>query len=178
MDEIEIIISAVSLISLVSCIVTLFLTYGWKIRVEKKYREIEKVYSEIDGSMDYLSDQLVEQNDDLYNLQRDFADIGIETLKVRSEDHDRAIESIRKDLLDLQVLSGTLPSRAGTMLQEVENTLEELRAVKSNYLETRAIVDDTKEKMEKLAEAYASLHFTGKEIEEMRSSLEALKLDV
>lgn len=171
MTMMEMVMVGITLLSIVTGWVVLYFTFKWKNHVIKDFQGL---WTETANRIDRVDAKVSLLEDKLYDLQKTVAEAELETTKVRSKDHDRAIESIRKDLLDLQVLSGTLPSRAGTMLQEVENTLDELKSVQSKYLETRAIVDNTKEQVENLAKAYASLHFTGKEIEEMRNELEDL----
>ena len=171
MTTMEIVMVGITLLSIITSWVVLYLTAKWKNLVSDTFQSL---WTEAANRTDRVDAKVSLLEDKLYDLQKTVAEAELETTKVRTKDHDRAIESIRKDLLDLQVLSGTLPSRAGTMLQEVENTLDELKSVQSKYLETRAIVDNIKVKVENLAKAYASLHFTGKEIEEMRNELEDL----
>lgn len=171
MTTMEMVMVGITLLSIITSWVVLYFALKRKEEVTETFR---KLWTNNSGQIDRIASKFLALEDKLYDLQKTVAEAELETTKVRSKDHDRAIESIRKDLLDLQVLSGTLPSRAGTMLQEVENTLDELKSVQSKYLETRAIVDNIKVKVENLAKAYASLHFTGKEIEEMRNELEDL----
>lgn len=178
MNTMEIMICTIALAALVAMIlsvVTLYLTYEWKLRVESKQNMIDQDNVLTRQCVNDLDTALFHVKEDLLELKNTFYKCGIETLKVRSEDHDQAIESIRKDMLDLQVISGTLPSRAGTMLEEVNNTLEDQKKLQSAFLEQQAILEKTKDQVSKLAEAYAELHFTGKEIEEMRDRLEDLK---
>lgn len=174
MSTVEIILISVAMVSLIVSIITLARAHSWEIMVERKHSAIDASEVRVRHLIDDLDTALFNVKSDLLDLKTTFYKSGIETLKVKSDDNEKSIESIRKDLLDLQVISGTLPSRAGTMRQEIENTLEALKSVQSSYLETRAITERTKEQVEKLAEAYASLHFTGREIEEMRDELEDL----
>lgn len=178
MNTMEILTATFALVSVLMSFVALYVTYEWKILVEKKFVEIDTAVRNAKDCMNDLDSSLFHAKEDLLDLKKDFTNAGIETLHVRSEDHDRAIDSIRRDLLDLQVLTGTLPTQAGTMRQEVENTLESLKSVQSSYLETRAIVDTTKEQVEKLAEAYGSIHFTSDEIEKMRDKWSDMKREV
>lgn len=171
MTTMEIVMVGIALLSIITSWAVLYFTLKWKEKVTETFHEL---WTENSGQINKISSKFLALEDKLYELKKNVADAELEIMKVRSEDHDQAIDSIRKDLLDLQVISGTLPSKAGTMLQEVENTLDELKAVQSKYLETRAIVDNTKDQVENLAKAYASLHFTGKEIEEIRDELEDL----
>lgn len=171
MTTMEMVMVGITLLSIITSWAVLYFAFKWKNHTIKSFEGLWNEAVNRTGRVDVKVSLL---EDKLYDLQKTVAEAELETTKVRTKDHDRAIESIRKDLLDLQVLSGTLPSRAGTMLQEVENTLDELKSVQSRYLETRAIVDNTKAQVENLAKAYASLHFTGKEIEEMRNELEDL----
>ena len=171
---IEIVILAWAIVSMITSLASLYFVYQWKNEVARKHSVMEAMNLRVKGNVDELHMKLLELVDGMHELKNSFFRAGTDILKERSEDHDRAIESIRKDLLDLQVLSGTLPSRAGTMLQELENTLEELRKLQSSYLEIKAVNDRTKEQVEKLAEAYSSLHFTGKELEEIRDEIEDL----
>ena len=175
MSAIEIIICAVAMVSMIFSGITLCLTYSWKFRVERRCYAVDHDNVQTRQCVNDLDTELFHIKEDLIELKGRFADAGVETLKVRSDDHDKAIDSIRKDLLDIQVLSGTLPSRAGTLLQEVDNALAEMKSLQSAYKEQQALLQTTKEQMEKLAAAYASLHFTGKEIEEMRDGIEELK---
>jgi chromosome segregation ATPase len=175
MNTTEIIATAYALLMTVFSIVMVCLTYEWKIQVERKHSAIDTKWLQTKQSVDDLDTLVFNAKEDLFNLKNTFYSSGIETLKVRSEDHERAIGSLRKDLLDLQVISGTLPSRAGTMLQEVENTLEELKGLQSAYKEQQALLETTKEQLAKLATAYGELHFTGKELETIRDDLEELK---
>lgn len=174
MSPIEILIAAFALVAVVCSAVTLYLTYEWKLGVERKHSAVDTRLIQFQHSINDLDTIVFNLKEDVFNLRNTFYSAGIETVKVRSADHDQSIDAIRRDLLDLQVLTGTLPTKAGTMRQEVENTLEALKSVQRNYLETRAIVDRMKEQMEGLAKAYSSLHFTGKELEEMRDELEDL----
>lgn len=174
MSMIEIVILAWAIVSMIASLASLYFVHQWKNDVARKHSVMEAMNLRIKGNVDELHMKLLELVDGMCEMKNKLYGAGIETLKVRSEDHDRAIESIRKDLLDLQVLSGTLPSRAGTMLQELENTLDELKKLQSSYLEIKAVNDRTKEQVEKLAEAYSSLHFTGKELEELRDEIEDL----
>lgn len=171
MGIMDIVMTAIAVASIVTSWAVLYLTYNWRIKKEAEMLEMEYKFQK---DMSRFETVTLSLKGEIFELKEQMAGFGLETMKVRSEDHDRAIESIRRDLLDIQVLSGTLPSTAGTMRQEIENTLEALKSVQSNYLETRAIVDRTKEQVEKLAEAYSSLHFTGKELEELRDELEDL----
>lgn len=175
MNTMEILIAAVALVSMIFSGITLYLTYEWKLKVEKAHRAMEGRCTDTKICVGDLDTALFHVKEDLLELKNTFYKCGIETLKVRSEDHDAAIDSIRRDLLDLQVISGTLPSRAGTMLEEVDNALEEMKALQSAHKELHAVLEKTKDQVAKLAEAYAQLHFTGKEIEAMRDSIEELK---
>ena len=175
MNTMEILVAEVALVSMIFSGITLYLTYEWKLKVEKALLATEHRCTETKICVGDLDTALFHVKEDLLELKNTFYRCGIETLKVRSEDHDTAIDSIRRDLLDLQVISGTLPSRAGTMLEEVEHALDEMKALQSAYKEQQALLETTKEQMEKLAAAYAELHFTGKEIETMRDSIEELK---
>ena len=175
MNTMEIFSAAFSLASMIFSVAVLFVAYN---NMRSVHRTINYIKDQYDAWKDTVNDvdtALFNTKEDLLDLKNRFYASGIETLKVRSEDHDQAIESIRKDMLDLQVISGTLPSRAGTMLEEVNNTLEEQKKLQSAFLEQQAILEKTKDQVSKLAEAYAELHFTGKEIEEMRDRLEDLK---
>lgn len=174
MNAMEIVVAAMALICMISSLVSLYFTYEWRLKVERECYRIEQGNMRAKQCANDVDTALFHVKEDLLELKNTFYQCGIETMKVRSEDHDQAIDSIRKDLLDLQVISGTLPSRAGTMLDEVNNTLEELKSLQSAYKEQQALLETTKEQVAKLAEAYAQIHFTGKEIEEMRDELEDL----
>lgn len=171
MSTVEILITAWAVVSMITSLIALYFTGKWKFLVEKKYSAMDALNVRTNQALDDMTTGLLSVKADLHNLKTKYLSSGIDILKIRSEDHEKSIDSIRRDLLDLQVISGTLPSKAGTMLQEVENTQETLRAVQRSYLETRAIVDTTKEQVEKLAEAYASLHFTSAELEAMEEGL-------
>ena len=172
MSMAEIIVAGLAVFSIAMSIATLYLTYEWKIKVEKLYNMIEQDNFQTNAKVEDLDTALFNVKSDMYDLRVDYKKSGIETLKVRTEDHDKAIDAIRKDLLDLQVITGTLPSKAGTMMETVENALEELKAVQKSYKEQQAILETTKEQMAKLAEAYGGLHFTSEEFEQMRNELE------
>ena len=178
MSFMEYMFGAISLACLITSSIVWCLTYEWKIRIEKKCAEVEETRNDLKQIVGDLDSALFHHKEDLLELKKTFYNCGLETLKVRSEDHDASIEAIRRDLLDLQVISGTLPSKAGTMLEEVSNTLEELKAVKSHYMETRALLDATKEQVEGLAKAYATIHFTSKTIEDIRNDIDDMKDDL
>jgi len=174
MNSMEILIAVFALFAMVFSFVTLYLTYEWKNKTNKQHYEMDVKCLRTKQTIDDLDTLIFNMKEDLFNLKNAFYSSGLETLKVRSEDHDKSIDAIRKDMLDLQVITGTLPSKAGTMREEVENTLEALESVQSAYKETRAIVDRMKEQMESLAKAYSEIHFTSKEFEEMRDELNDL----
>ena len=174
MNSMEILIAVFALVSMIFSFVTLYLTYEWKNKTNKQHYEMDAKCLRTKQIVDDLDTLIFNLKEDLFNLKNAFYSSGLETLKVRSEDHDKSIDAIRKDMLDLQVITGTLPSKAGTMREEVENTLEALESVQSAYKETRVIVDRMKEQMESLAKAYADIHFTSKEFEEMRDELNDL----
>lgn len=175
MSMAEMVVAGLAIVAMGMSIVTLYLTYEWKIKVEKLYNMIEQDNFQTNKKVEDLDTALFNVKSDMYDLRVDYKKSGIETLKVRTEDHDKAIDAIRKDMLDLQVITGTLPSKAGTMRDEVENTLEALHSVQSHYLETRTLVDDMKGKVESLAKGYASIHFTSDELDVIRDKLEELK---
>lgn len=174
MSMAEMVVAGLALVAIAMSIVTLYLTYEWKIKVEKLYNMIEQDNFQTSKKVEDLDTALFNVKSDMYDLRVDYKKSGIETLKVRTEDHDKAIDAIRKDMLDLQVITGTLPSKAGTMRETVENALEELKTVQSAYKEQQAVLATTKEQMENLAEAYSGLHFTSEEFEQMRNELEDL----
>ena len=174
MSMAEMVVAGLALVAIAMSIATLYLTYEWKIKVEKLYNMIEQDNFQTNKKVEDLDTALFNVKSDMYDLRVDYKKSGIETLKVRTEDHDKAIDAIRKDMLDLQVITGTLPSKAGTMRETVENVLEELKAVQSAYKEQHAVLETTKEQMAKLAEAYGGLHFTSEEFEQMRNELEDL----
>ena len=169
MTKTELIFAVIAAISLLCSWITLYLSMRDQIRTQEVVHDLS-VY--IDDNRAHTDSLAIDLKEDLVNVDDRMTEAGLETMKIRTDDHDRAIDSIRRDLLDLQVISGTLPGKAGTMHDDVENALQELKALQSNYLETRAIVDNTKAQMEKLAEAYASLSFTSMEIEHIRDKLE------
>ena len=140
--SIEMFMMLMTMFSTAACILTLILTYEWKIRIERKYNADEQEC--------YQTKQVV-------------------------DDLDTSLFHVKEDLLDLQVISGTLPSKAGTMLEEVMNTEESLKAVQSKYQEVQAVVDSSKEKIEGLARAYGGLHFTSEEMEKIRDRLEEIE---
>ena len=156
------------------CIINLCLTFRWKLQVEKAIHEVEKTLSDSKQFTNDLDLNLFHAKEDLLDLKSTFYSSGLQTLKVRSEDHDKAIESLRKDMLDLQVISGTLPSRAGTMRDEVSNALEELKSLQSSYKEQQALLETTKDQTTKLADAYEGLHFTSEEFNQMRERLDEI----
>lgn len=173
--SIEMFMMLMTMFSMAACILTLILTYEWKIRIERKYNADEQECYQTKQVVDDLDTSLFHVKEDLLELKTTFYKSGVEFLKVQADGHDKDIESIRKDLLDLQVISGTLPSKAGTMLEEVMNTEESLKAVQSKYQEVQAVVDSIKEKIEGLARAYGGLHFTSEEMENIRGRLEEIE---
>lgn len=155
-------------------IINLCLTCEWKMKVQKAISEVEKTLAD---HKQFANDQdlnLFHVKEDLLDLKAAFYSSGLQTLKVRSEDHDKALESLRKDMLDLQVISGTLPSKAGTMREEVANALEELQSLQSAYKEQQALLETAKDQTTKLADAYEGLHFTSEEFNQMRERLDEI----
>lgn len=174
MAKTELIFAVIAAISILCSWITLYLSMREHIRTQETVHDLSTA---IDGIRTHIDSLVIDLKEDIIDVDDRMTEAGLETMKIRTDDHDRAIDSIRRDLLDLQVISGTLPGKASTMHDDVENALQELKALQSNYLETRAIVDNTKAQMEKLAEAYASLRFTSMEIEHIRDKLEELNAD-
>ena len=169
MTKTELIFVLILAVSNLCIWIMLYLSMRDRVRTQETVRDLSAA---IDGIRTHMYSLVIDLKEDIVDVDDRMTKAGLETMKIRTDDHDRAIDSIRRDLLDLQVISGTLPGKAGTMHDDVENAMQELKALQSNYLETRAIVDNTKAQMEKLAEAYASLSFTSMEIERIRDKLE------